>query len=200
MRTTSLLVHQCQKALNNVSDLHAVGLYWVPGHAGVRGDETANRLARCGSTSRFVRPEPAFGVSRQDLTNRIKRLLVNQHWGWWQSLGDTQRQARELISGPCLGTKARLLSFNRMHFRAVTGFLTGHNTLRRHLHLMGLTDSPLCRKCGTEDETSAHILCRCEALASLRHAYLGSFFLEPENTKNVSLRAIWNFGKATGLP
>jgi hypothetical protein len=47
----------------------------------------------------------------------------------------------------------------------VTGLLTGHNTLRRHHHLMGLTDSPLCRKCAAEDETSAHILCQCEALA-----------------------------------
>jgi hypothetical protein len=33
---------------------------------------------------------------------------------------------------------------------------------------MGLIDSPLCRKCGAEDETSAHILCRCEALAFIR--------------------------------
>jgi len=67
--------------------------------------------------------------------------------------------------------------------RAVTGLLTGHNTLRRHLHLMGLSDSPLCRRCGAKDETSAHILCECEALASLRHAYLGSFFSEPEDIK-----------------
>jgi hypothetical protein len=130
--------------------------------------------------------------------NKISDRLVNQHWR--QILCNTQRQARELISGPCLGTKARLLSFNRMQSRIVAGLLTGHNTKRRHLHLMGLIDSPLCRKCGAEDETSAHILCNCEALASLRHAYLGCFILEPENIKNVSLGAIWNFGKVTGLP
>ena len=84
--------------------------------------------------------------------------------------------------------------------RAVTGLLTGHNNLRRHLHLMGLSDSPLCKRCGAEDETSAHILCECENLASLTHAYLGSFFLEPEDIKNISLGAIWYFSKATGLP
>jgi hypothetical protein len=61
--------------------------------------------------------------------------------------------------------------------------VTGHNTLCRHLHLMGLRDSPLCRKCGAEDETPALILRRCEALASIRHAHLGSFFLESENIK-----------------
>jgi hypothetical protein len=52
---------------------------------------------------------------------------------------------------------------------------------------MGLIDSPLCRKCGAQNETSAHILCWCEALASIRHAYLGSFFLEPEDIKNQNL-------------
>ena len=87
--------------------------------------------------------------------------------------------------------------------RAVTGLLTGHNTLRRHLHLLGLLDSPLCRKCGVREETSAHILCECEDLASLRHTqtyYLGSFFLEPEDIRSIGLGAIWNFSKATGLP
>jgi hypothetical protein len=39
---TSFLVEQCQKALNDMSALHAVGLYWVYGHAGVRGNEIAH--------------------------------------------------------------------------------------------------------------------------------------------------------------
>jgi hypothetical protein len=116
-----------------------------------------------------------------------------------RGLGDTQRQAQELTSGPCLGAKTRFLSFNRTQSRAVTGLLTGHNALRRHLHLMGLSDSPLYRICGAEEETSAHILCECEAVASLRHAYLGSFFLEPD-MNSLSLGAIWNFSKVTGLP
>jgi len=38
IRTTSLLVHQCQKALNDISTQHAAGLYCVPGHAGIRGN------------------------------------------------------------------------------------------------------------------------------------------------------------------
>jgi len=65
---------------------------------------------------------------------------------------------------------------------------------------MGLADSPLYRRCGAEDETSAHILCECEALASLRHVYLSSFFLEPEDIKRINLGVIWKFSKATGLP
>jgi len=91
------------------------------------------------------------------------------------------------------------VSFNRTQSRVVTGLLTGHNTLRRHLHLMGLPDSPLCRRCGAEDEKT-HIVCECKALASLRHMYLGSFFLDPEDINSISLGAIWNFGKVTRLP
>jgi hypothetical protein len=105
-----------------------------------------------------------LGVSIQVLRNKISHWLGNQHRRRWQELGNTQQQARKLISGPCRSTKVRLLSFNRIQSRVVTG----HNILRSHLHLMGLTDSPLCRKCGAEDEISAHILCQCEALASPR--------------------------------
>ena len=108
--------------------------------------------------------------------------------------------ARELISGHDLDTRDRLLFFNRRQSRVIIGLLTGHNTLRRHLYIMGLSSNPTCRKCGTEEETSVHVLCECEALASLRHAYLGSFFLEPEDIRSLGLGAIWNHSKVTGLP
>jgi hypothetical protein len=48
---------------------------------------------------------------------------------------------------------------------------------------MGLINDPACSKCGTGDETSVHILCECEALASLRHQYLSSFFLDPADIR-----------------
>jgi hypothetical protein len=145
-------------------------------------------------------PEPALGVSSRDIQKKLSLWLVNQHWASWRGLGDAQRQARELISGPSLSTKTKLLSFIRTQSKAVIGLLTGHNTLRRHLHLLGLLDSSLCRKCGVKEETLAHILCECEALASRRHAHLGSFLLVPEDIKNISMGAIWGFSKATGLP
>jgi hypothetical protein len=63
----------------------------------------------------------------------------------------------------------------------------------------GLSNNLTCRKCGTEEETSVHILCECQTLASLRHAHLGSFFLDPEDIRKLSIGAIWNFGKGTGI-
>jgi len=89
----------------------------------------------------------------------------------------------EMISGPSPTTKTRLLFFNRTQCRVVIDLLTGQNTLRRDLYLMGLANNPSCRRFGTEEKTSVHILCECETLASVRHAYLGSFFLDPEDVK-----------------
>jgi hypothetical protein len=79
------------------------------------------------------------------------------------------------------------------------GLPTGHNTLRSYLYVMGVTSNPTCRTYGTEGETSIHILCECEALASLRHAEQGFFFFEPEYIRKLSTGAIWNFGKGTEL-
>ena len=135
-----------------------VGLHWVPGHGGVRGNEIVNEFAMGGSILGFLGPEPALGVSRRDIRRRISRWFVNQHWALWPCLGYTQRQAQELIYRHCLGVKAKFLCFDRTHFRAVTGLLIGHNTLRRHLHLLGLLNNSLLTRCAAEEEISFHVL------------------------------------------
>jgi ribonuclease HI len=52
---------------SDISTRHAVGLYWVPGHAGVRGNEITDELARGGSVLGFLGPEPGLAVPRQDI-------------------------------------------------------------------------------------------------------------------------------------
>jgi len=51
VRTTSPLVHQCQKALNDISIWQAVGLFWVPGHARIQGNEIAHKGRHCSEVS-----------------------------------------------------------------------------------------------------------------------------------------------------
>jgi ribonuclease HI len=157
-KTMSPLVLHCQKALNDISTQNTVGLYWVSGHAGIPGNEIANKLTRDDSLQRFLGTDPFLWVSRENI-RKIKFWMENQHLVLWRGPCSTQRQAQKLISGPNLATRVRLLSFNRTQSRVVIGLLTGHNTLRRHLYVMGLSNNPTCRKCGTEEETSIHILC-----------------------------------------
>jgi ribonuclease HI len=63
-RTTSPLAKQCQKALNDISTRLAVGLYWVPGHARMPGNEIADELARSRSALNLLdlsRPWESIG-------------------------------------------------------------------------------------------------------------------------------------------
>jgi ribonuclease HI len=166
VKATSPFVRQCQRVLYDISTYHCVELFWVPGHSGILGNEIADELAREGSAHHFVGLVPTVVVSRQCIRRKIQCWLDRQHLVRWRGLSGTLRQAQGLILGPCIANKTMVMSFNRAQSRVVIGLLTGHNTLRRHLHIMGLMDSPLCRKCGAGEETSAHVLCECEALAT----------------------------------
>jgi hypothetical protein len=44
------------------------------------------------------------------------------------------------------------------------------------------------------------VLSLCEALTSLRHAYLVSFLLDPEDNRKLSTGAIWSLIEGAGLP
>ena len=76
----SPLVQQCQKVLNDISARHMVGFLRVPGHARVRGNEIAYELARGGSALGFSGPEPALGISRQEIQKDVAA-------GWQTSIG-----------------------------------------------------------------------------------------------------------------
>jgi len=80
---------------------------WVPRYAGIRGNVIADGLARGGTALTSLGPEPALGISRRDLQKRLSRWLATQQRAQWRGLRDTQRQAREFISGPSMGTRAK---------------------------------------------------------------------------------------------
>ena len=44
-------------------------------------------------------------------------------------------------------------------------FITGHNYLNYHRYNTGQVESPLCRKCGKDNETSWHLFKMCDAMA-----------------------------------
>jgi len=77
-RTMSPVMQQCQKASNDISTWHAVGLYWLPAHAWVQRNKIADKLATDGSVQKSVGREPALAVSRQNIRRKISHWLVNQ--------------------------------------------------------------------------------------------------------------------------
>jgi hypothetical protein len=64
--TLSALVQQCQKALIDISAKPR-----VPGHAGVRGNEISNKLAKGSSTQKVIGHLPSCRVSRQNISKDL---------------------------------------------------------------------------------------------------------------------------------
>ena len=64
------------------------------------------------------------------------------------------------------------LSKNQLHL--LTGFLTGHCHLRKHLVRIGLLDNDECRFCGEEEETPIHLVTEYLAIAFKRMLWAGN--------------------------
>jgi hypothetical protein len=65
---------------------------------------------------------------------------------------------------------------------------------------MELFDSPVCRRCGPEEEISPDVSCECEASTALRHTCVGSFSLDLEDVRSQILGEFNNFIKGTVIP
>ena len=181
-----------REALETLSENNEVSLIWVPGHSDVPGNEKADELARIGSSTKFIGPEPVLGNHAGLVKGLVKRETGREHQRTWDDL-QTCRQAKEFLEGRNLRTTKFLLGLNRTCLRRMIGMLTGHNSLRYHLNKMGLSDDPNCRRCGDVPETSKHFLCHCPALASLRTRHLGDFYLTLEEFRESKMTNVLSF-------
>ncbi|XP_018374158.1 PREDICTED: uncharacterized protein LOC108768275 [Trachymyrmex cornetzi] len=94
----SRLVWECKDALNRLAAGNDVALVWVPGHAGIKGNEVADELARNGSSARLVGPEPALGLPGCSGKTKIRDWLRDRHMSYWKEETRTKcRQARALL-------------------------------------------------------------------------------------------------------
>ena len=79
-----------------------------------------------------------------------------------------------------------LLVMRRLRPRAAVGLLTGHTTLRAHMH----TD---------RQEDSVHIVCDCPVLACKRYRIWGSMFLKPQDLQTMRVGSLLSLVANTGL-
>ncbi|KAJ8981856.1 hypothetical protein NQ317_017534 [Molorchus minor] len=133
-------------------------------------------------------PTPAVAM---DTTEEFKN-------SWHVTPG--MRQAKTHIEGPSLKLTKCLLGMNRRDIRMVTGLLTGHCHLSRHLQLIGIAEDPECRWCLEDEETSSHVLTKCPAIARVRERHFGSSVLNPEDVKRIQPRKLCTFAKEVGIP
>ena len=69
---TSITVLNCIRNLNQLGKQNHVSIAWIPGHAGVHGNEVADYLAKSGSKSKVYGPEPFVTVRMPVVLARLR--------------------------------------------------------------------------------------------------------------------------------
>jgi hypothetical protein len=88
------------------------------------------------------------------------------------------------------GRSEVLLTLDGKECRLITRLISGRCTLRRHLHITGLTIESVCRKRGQRQESFYHTLFRCSALAGHSTQRFVSAWLEATDLNRVLPRKV----------
>lgn len=189
---TSKLAWDCLNRLNELGSRNTLTIYWVPGHIDIYGNEMADELARKGSSTALLGPEPFCGVNSRLAEDALK---TNFRSFWADFWSDTPgcRQAKSLLGPPNTKRSKQLLNLPRNKLRAITGFLTGHCRLNKHLKVIGLREDAECRFCKSSDETPLHLLLDCMALMGHRRKTTGHFILNTRQAKKLDPTIILAF-------
>lgn len=193
----SKLVWNCLQLIKKLGTHNKVTLEWVPGHNGIKGNELADRLAKEGADSRFVGPEPYFGIPKCHIRKAVQQWEEQEKSSYW-NLIPGQKQAKRFINPSSKRTK-ELIELSKPELRHITGLLTGHCPLRYHLNKMGKAESNLCRFCGNRAETAEHVLCECKALVRQRLLHLGKACFTPDEMVKAPPRKILGLYKSLGI-
>ena len=193
----SRCVIECKRLLNKLAETNTVTLNWIPGHSGQLGNGVADNLANLGAEYPDEGLEPRLPVLESVITEFIKNWAKEEHNEKWTNTTE-YRQTKLILPYTKHKWAKQASQLERNELRILTQIVTGHASLKRHLHIMGYVEDPNC-ECGEEPQTPIHILTRCTRLAGLRTAVLGRPEITPENIRNYRPKTILKFAMQTGL-
>ena len=170
---TSITVLNCIRSLNQLGKQNHVSIAWIPGHAGVHGNEVADYVAKSGSKSIMYGPEPFITVPYASCVSTVTDWSTARWKSMWNKRKDCLRM-KETVDWTSSRLTIRLLNLKRPQLNRVVQVLTGHCNLQRHKKTTGRAESSLCPKCSLEDETPNHHVGNCKVYQDIRVKYFGT--------------------------
>ena len=107
-----------------------------------------------------------------------KAILNEKMLKSWTELWETEdrfRQTKLWFPKLDLTASKSLLTHDRVTYGHLVQLITGHNYLNYHQNNMSRINSPLCRFCDDEDETSWHITADCPRYHQIRMCITGHY-------------------------
>ena len=170
---TSITVLNCIRSLNQLGKQNHLSIAWIPGHAGVHGNEVADYVAKSGSKSIMYGPEPFITVPYASCVSTVTDWSTARWKSMWNKRKDCLRM-KETVDWTSSRLTIRLLNLKRPQLNRVVQVLTGHCNLQRHKKTTGRTESSLCPKCSLEVETPNHHVGNCKVYQDIRVKYFGT--------------------------
>ncbi|KAJ4449775.1 hypothetical protein ANN_01179 [Periplaneta americana] len=124
----------------------------IPSHCGILGNENVDALAKKGSTATYrpVTKSTYYSVKRFIKSTYKQNLITKSQGKKWNSL----HQNPQLI--PDLPRKSSVAAFR---------LVTGHDCLAKHLHRIGIYQSPNCPLCNSNQEMDSEHFKICASVA-----------------------------------
>lgn len=169
--------------LQQIATHNTVKLIWLPGHAGIYGNEVADRLADQAARRPTVGPEPLTAINYKLIRDTNAKWLYSQLAQMWNNVqGCSHTKCFVNQADPSI-TK-QILNMSKQNIRIVIGLLAGHCKVNQHLAHLRLRDDPDCDLCGMTNETAKHIVCDCVGTANTRHDIYGKAIVMPREMAN----------------
>jgi ribonuclease HI len=154
-----------KEILELITDLKKLGntvmFCWLPGHAGIQGNEIADKEAKA-AISRPVVSQQEIPVA--DIQAAIKRKVID---GWkkqWLETTIEKVKLKEVI--PVINSAPLELGLSRKDSVKVTRLRIGHTRLTHSFNFLG-EDVPMCIECEVEMSVK-HVLLTCGQFALQR--------------------------------
>jgi hypothetical protein len=169
----------------------SLDIHWVPGHKGLKENETADQQAKQAARGHQSHPDDLPQLLHKPLplsASAAKAATKKSTSTRWNSRWRTSRRFKRMRtidpSPPSHTFLSSLSNTPRNTSSLIVQLRTGHIALNHHLHKIGKSISPDCPGCGPGNpETIDHILLACPMYRSARKTLRDRFGRKSHDAK-----------------